>query len=94
MLVLFEDVSYKVAPRFLGKSLTRDKPSGACTIRFRATKTLTTVLHVILYTLTQIFVSRLATAVATGGTTLNVAGFKTLPKKVERFVCQMPKLTL
>ena len=36
------------------------------------TRTLTTVLHVVVYTLTQICVSGLAATVATGGTTLNV----------------------
>ena len=36
------------------------------------TKTLTTVLHVVVYTLTQIYVSGLAATVATGGTTLHV----------------------
>ena len=40
------------------------------------TKTLTTVLHVAVYILTQICVSGLAATVTTGGTTLNVQASK------------------
>ena len=55
------------------------------------TKTLTTVLHVVVYTLTQIYVSGLAATVATGGTTLHVQVSKGYPRK---FVYHMSKLTL
>ena len=45
------------------------------------TSTLTTVLHVVVHTLTQICVSGLAATVATGGATLNVQVSKGYPRK-------------
>ena len=44
-------------------------------------KTLTTVLHVVVYTLTQICMSGFAATVATGGTNLNVQVSKGYPRK-------------
>ena len=89
---LFKDASYKITPHFSwGKSLAvkvspeTSRPGRVISnLMLQAfivmTRTLTTVLHVV-YTLTQICVSRLAATVATGGTTLNVQVSKGYPRK-------------
>ena len=57
------------------------------------TKTLTTALHVVVYTLTQRCVSGLAVTVATGGTTSNVQVSKGYPRKRNSLYATYVKIT-